>query len=83
MGVKAVQNGINTLSIDAENLVEWMRWMKDTALQGSPVRVVSASRCLSSTSSGSRAYSSLSSASSDRAPHHVDQEHHRMSSDVG
>jgi DNA replication protein DnaC len=34
IGVKAVQNGINTLFIEADALIEWMRRMKDTALQG-------------------------------------------------
>jgi DNA replication protein DnaC len=34
IGVKAVQNGINTLFIDADDLIDWMRRMKDTALQG-------------------------------------------------
>jgi hypothetical protein len=31
IGVKAVQNGINALFIDADDLIEWMRQMKDTA----------------------------------------------------
>jgi DNA replication protein DnaC len=35
IGVKAVENGINTLSIDADDLlIDWMRRMKDPALQG-------------------------------------------------
>jgi DNA replication protein DnaC len=34
IGVKAVENGINTLFIDADDLIDWMRRMKDPALQG-------------------------------------------------
>ncbi len=39
IGVKAVENGINTLFIDADDLIDWMRRMKDPALQGPPRRL--------------------------------------------